>query len=180
MSLFGVGINDIPGSGRSKEYKIWMNMLKRCYCKSYQKSKPSYAGVTVCDEWLTFSNFKKWIDKQDWHGKQLDKDIVEPGNKVYRPDACCFIPQSLNSILNKCLSDRSPVGFTKHKKTGKFVAQIRMAGKNIYLGLFSSETEASKAYRIAKGAILKEEADKQSDLRVRNGLIKHSEVILSV
>lgn len=180
MKLFGVGINDVRGSSKTKEYKTWMNMMKRCYCYSYQKSKPSYIGVTVCDEWLTFSNFKAWMKKQDWEGRQLDKDIIKPGNKVYAPEYCCFISQRLNSIMNKCLSDNAPLGFTEQKTTGRFIAQIRMAGKNIYLGSFLSKAEAALAYRKAKSNLLIEESKKHKDVRVINGLISHSEVVLSV
>lgn len=31
----------------------------------------------MADEWNTFSNFKNWMEKQNWEDKQLDKDIID-------------------------------------------------------------------------------------------------------
>lgn len=62
------------------------------------KNKPTYEGCTVCDEWLYFSNFKKWFDENYIEGFQLDKDIIIRGNKVYSPQTCCFVPKEINII----------------------------------------------------------------------------------
>lgn len=75
-------------------YMRWMSMLKRCYDEGSLSRDPSYAGVTVCDEWLTFSNFKSWMEKQDWEGKCLDKGLK--GGREYSPSTCLFISGDLN------------------------------------------------------------------------------------
>ena len=79
-------------------YRAWTAMLKRCYNPTYQANNPTYIGCTVCDEWLTFSNFKKWMMRQDFQGKQLDKDLLVKGNKLYSPETCVFVDGMINTF----------------------------------------------------------------------------------
>lgn len=155
----GVGINDAdyivnPG-GRKMQGKLmcpfytrWCNMIKRCYDKNTLKKRKSYDGCSVCDEWLTFSNFKKWMESQEWDGKHLDKDILTMGNKIYSPETCFFVSNRINN-LHRCIS--KPSGFNKHKTTGKWRAYFYFEGKQKHLGLHASKKEAAiaaAAYRI--------------------------------
>lgn len=98
--LCGVGVNDadyiispiVNGvQVRCPFYNRWKDMIYRCYSEVSQKGNPTYKACTVCDEWLLFSNFKKWMEKQDWKGKQIDKDIKVKGNKEYGPDTCLLV-----------------------------------------------------------------------------------------
>lgn len=104
----GVGINDADYPVRIRShikqdgtfldewrcpfYTKWQKMLSRCYGK-YNKSQKfnSYDQVEVCQEWLRFSNFKSWMEKQDWESKELDKDLLSGESKIYSPETCCFI-----------------------------------------------------------------------------------------
>ena len=61
---------------------------------------PTYKGCSVSEEWLRFSNFKRWMEKQDWDGKQLDKDILFEGNKVYSAETCVFVTSVVNSFTS--------------------------------------------------------------------------------
>jgi hypothetical protein len=80
----GKGINDMPiGFTKNKIYLLWKGMLRRCYSSVHQRTHPSYIGASVCEEWLTLSNFVAWVESQDMEGKELDKDILCPGNKRY-------------------------------------------------------------------------------------------------
>ena len=115
--VYGVGINDadyvvkewetigyVKGKRKQKivwecpYYRVWVNMLKRCYSTKYKEIRPTYEGCVVSDEWLTFSNFKSWMDCQDWEGKQLDKDILFERNKIYSADTCVFVTPMVNSF----------------------------------------------------------------------------------
>ena len=73
-------------------------MLARCYSAKFQEHCPTYTGCTVAEDWLKFSNFKDWMEKQQWEGKQLDKDILFEGNKVYGPDTCVFVSPMVNTF----------------------------------------------------------------------------------
>lgn len=105
--VYGFGIADAPVSyrdakGRVKpcpHYTAWESMLIRCYSKERRRSYPSYEGCTVDERWRLFSSFREWREKQDWVGKQLDKDLLVEGNKVCGPDTCAMISRSLNTFI---------------------------------------------------------------------------------
>ena len=159
-------------------YRKWADMLNRCYNPKFQERDPTYIGVTVCEEWLTFSRFKSWMETQDWEGMELDKDIIKPGNKMYSPETCCFVPRALNGLLNDRGSARGdcPRGVTFYQS--KYIARCGFNGKNKYLGLFSTPEEASLVYRKFKANLVAEIAFEQVDERIEHGLMLHAGLIL--
>lgn len=155
--VFGVGLNDYKGMPKpenyDKFYRMWVNMLKRCYSSSYHKRKPSYIGCTVDPDWLVLSNFISWVSFQEWEDKQLDKDILHPGNKIYSKDFCCFVDKRINSFVTERQADRGdyPIGVNFHKVTGKFVAQVNTGiGYQTHLGTFDTPELAHQAWLQAK------------------------------
>lgn len=159
--VFGIGINDADYPTQRKlpawicpYYKTWKSMLGRCYYDS-EKYRPYYNGVTVCEEWLTFSNFKAWMENQSWEDCQLDKDIILEGNKMYSPEFCCFVPRYINILLTDRQAARGdyPIGVSYKKNCSKFVASIRDVTSK-YLGLFDTPDEAHRAWRKAKAKII--------------------------
>ena len=184
--VFGVGTNDatyaIERSGPDGKrlpcpyYVAWKDMLKRAYSPAYRARQPTYIGVTVCEEWHSFMAFRAWMETQEWEGKQLDKDIIAPGNKVYSPDTCVFVPQALNSLLTDHAAARGkwPIGVCWNKQTRNFRAQITIAGRKKYLGLFTCPHEAHMAWRKAKVRIVRGAAREQDDPRVYAGLMRHA------
>lgn len=150
--IYGFGINDADYMVTYKDggklfrceiYKTWSNMLKRCYCEKDIMHNPAYRDCSVCDEWLTFSNFYKWMVRQEWAGLQLDKDFIESGNKIYSPSTCVFVDSRINSLFAKSSTAK---GFRFNKKSKKFEARCRVKGECVHLGTFSSEKEAKSAY----------------------------------
>ena len=179
----GVGINDAdyPVSPRVNSKKIkcpfyrrWENMLKRCYSAVDQAKRPTYIGCTVCDEWLTFSNFKMWMEGQEWQGKQLDKDLLVEGNRVYSPDTCVFIDIMTNSFTIDCGAARGswPIGVILHKYNGRFSARCSnpFSKEQEHLGYFACPQEAHKAWLARKHELACQLADLQSDVRVAQAL----------
>ena len=138
--VYGVGINDTDYVFETKEYKTWRNMLERWYCKKTQDKFPTYKGCTVCDEWHTFSNFKRWFQSNYIDGWELDKDILSINNKVYSPQTCCFVPRELNSCLRRSVVNKEVGIYTT--KLGKYIATINVDGKRRYLGTFESFEDA--------------------------------------
>ncbi len=149
-------------------------MLKRCYSETYHKQKPSYIDCYVCDEWLKLSNFKSWMQKQDWEGKQLDKDILVEGNKVYSPETCVFVSNEVNQfIVDGNPNGKLLKGVMWRADKGKYLAQVgRKKGNSGYIGLFNTEQAAHDAYIREKRVIAHELASKQSDPRVRRLLME--------
>lgn len=187
--VYGVAVNDanyivskygyVDGKykviWRCQYYQRWIKMLERCYASQALNRKPSYKGCAVCDEWLTFSNFKAWMEKQDWEGKCMDKDILFEGNKVYSPETCVFVDQSVNKFLCDRAADRGDykIGVGLSKNGNKFVARCRnpFSGKLENLGVYDSEGGANKAWMERKYQHAKEIASKQADKRVANALL---------
>lgn len=193
--VYGVGINDAdyvvkvseadysgrnPSGGYKKKlvwvcpfYRVWTDMLGRCYSDKLQEKYPTYKGCSVAQEWLTFSNFKGWMGKQDYKDKQLDKDILLEGNKVYSPDTCVFVSCAVNLFVTDSGKAREewPIGVYWDKSSEKFKAQISINGKQKFLGYFTCPQEAHKAWLAAKLELAYALAAEQTDSRVAEALI---------
>ena len=166
--VYGVGINDanyvvqiretLSGTGNNRRRKLvwkcpyysrWQSMLERCYSERYLNKNPSYTGCKVHPDWLLFSNFKSWMEKQPWRSMHLDKDILGKG-KLYSPKTCIFIPKELNTFLCDSFRKRGEykLGVSFRNKTGKYESKIKdpFRGKTIWLGAYLCEDEAYQSW----------------------------------
>lgn len=104
--VYGKGINDMPknwtveNEWNHRIYQLWVNMLKRCYSEKWHETRPTYIDCTVCERWLTLSNFVEDIVKIDNYDYErfmtgeleLDKDIKLNGKcKEYSLENCMFV-----------------------------------------------------------------------------------------
>ena len=152
-------------------YQAWKNMLARCYNVKYQKLNTTYVGCSVCKEWLTFSNFKSWMEQQDWEGKHLDKDLLFYKNNIYSPETCLFIDRRLNNFLVKCDKRRGefPLGVSKNRT--RFTASCWEDGNDRqYEGSYTTPELAHEAWQKAKIKIAYTLKDKQTDPNVVKGI----------
>ena len=192
--VYGVGINDadyvverketIEVDGKIKQrvvwvcpyYRTWKNMLKRCYSDKYQERQPTYKGCSVSEEWLTFSNFKRWMERQDFEGKQLDKDLLFEGNKVYSAETCTFVTRGVNLFTTDRGNNRGEwlIGVCWNKRDGVFMSQCSnpFTKKREYLGLFVNELEAHQAWLKRKLELAHLLAAEQTDERVAEALVE--------
>ena len=120
-SVLGVGF---LGYGKYKtankrihtnEYVAWRNMIARCYDESLRNKYPTYHDCTVCDDWLNFQNFARWYQDNvpnNYECWEVDKDILNDGNRVYSPETCKFALKLENIRKAKCVevSAVSPCG----------------------------------------------------------------------
>ena len=186
-SVYGVGIvgtkypTKVSGV-ETKEYLLWRSMLARCYSDVYKKKKPTYEGCEVSENFVYYEHFYEWCNKQIGFGNEgwhLDKDLLVKGNKVYNESTCVFIPHEINSMLTKCTASRGEylIGVCWNKKDKAFIARVcKNKGKREHLGFFKTEIEAFNAYKIAKEAFVKEQANKwksQIDERAYNALMNY-------
>ena len=172
--VYGVGVNDwgssIKVNGRNlQEYDLWHCMLRRSFDEKRKQKYPTYNDVTCSKEWLSMTKFIEDISKMKGFGLkgwELDKDILQKGNKLYSKETCCFVPHEINMLLTKSDKARGecPVGVNFDKATGKFRAQIRINGKSKFLGRFATPEEAFQAYKTAKEAQIKVVAQKWKHL----------------
>jgi hypothetical protein len=163
VKTFGVGINDVPYSRHTRVYNCWINMLKRCY-KSGERHR-AYADCSVCDEWLTFSNFKRWYDANYREGYTIDKDILIKGNREYHPEKCCFVPNEINTLFMKNIRARNGcgigVGYRPNKcKSKPYYVHFSVFRKTMHVGSFATKEEAFEAYKKAKELVIKKTAFK--------------------
>jgi hypothetical protein len=158
-----------------KYYMTWYNMLKRCYSHKCQIKIPTYIGCTVCEEWLRFSNFKAWMETQDWEGKCLDKDILIQGNKIYSPNTCIFVTEAINKLFTKCDASRGEykLGVCFNKEKGKYRARCTVYGKEKHLGYYLTEEEAYQVYVSFKTAHIRNIALEQSDERLKQAMLNY-------
>ena len=187
-SVYGVGVlgtkYPISDGGRdTKEYELWKNMLKRCYNDDCKKKQPTYEDCEASENFKYYEYFYEWCHKQIGFGNegwQLDKDLLVKGNKVYSENTCVFIPREINSLLIKREASRGEhlIGVCWCSKDKAFIAQVRKnKGKREWLGYFKTEIEAFKAYKTAKEAFVKEQANKWKDKiddRAYNALMKYT------
>jgi len=179
----GFGFIDVEGAsiGRNmtKEYRLWNDMINRCYNEKELNRNPTYKDCHVSEDWRYLSNFKEWCNQQigfDQDGWQLDKDILIKGNKLYSEATCCFVPPEINTLILKAdrIRGKYPIGVYEDKQAGKFKVRISVEGKHKHVGRYYCEKEAFYAYKVAKEAYIKEVANKwkgQIDPRVYGALM---------
>ena len=138
----GIGIYDTDNVDcHNLSYRIWREMICRCYGKS-QLKRPSYIGCKVCEEWLTYSNYKEWYDEHYIEGFEIDKDLLS--GKLYSPQTCVFLPSEINSFLvvKKHENKKSKLPIGVFEGEGAYIANCG----NVYLGSFKDLEMARNAY----------------------------------
>lgn len=183
--VYGVGINDAEFSTGRNEYRtpsyaLWRSILNRCY-GSISKKCLYYANCSVCEEWKTYSLFKKFYDQNYVKGYHIDKDILKRGNKVYSPETCCFVPPEINTLIVKHDATRGdlPIGVSRlSNNPHRYRAIVRIYGRYITIGNYDTPEEAFAAYKSAKEAHIQEMATQYFNEgkiteKVYNALMNH-------
>ena len=175
-SIYGVGYlgegeYKVKENGKNKkEYKIYQNMLQRCYDPKYQERYPTYKGCTVEDYLLNFQHMVEWI-KENYYEvpgerMELDKDILYKGNKIYSRETCIFVPQRINNLFTK--SDKSrgkdPIGVDQLPSGNYRVYCNNRYGKRVSLGTYKTKEEAFQVYKNYKEKVIKEVIDSYENI----------------
>lgn len=152
---------------RSESYLKWHDMLNRCYNAKFHERQPQYRGCTVCEEWLNYSNFKVWYDRNKVPGMtlDLDKDILFKGNKEYSPTTVAFVPHEINTLFINCKKNRGdlPIGVHFDNGKGKYRAAMAFMGEQIKLGTFDTVEAAFARYKEYKEDFIKDMAEQYKD-----------------
>jgi hypothetical protein len=158
MLVCGIGICDIHckteiQGKKDRWYVTWHSAI--CRCAPYEQERyPTYKGCMLDPRWHKASHFKRWFDKYYVEGYHLDKDILVPGNKIYGPDTCCFVPPEINSLFlsRKASRGKYPQGVSKSSDSRCLVVVMSKYGKQTFLGNFSfvSLDKAVQCYNEAK------------------------------
>lgn len=172
VGYVGEGEYNATENGRStRVYDTWHDMLRRCYDPKSLKKYRTYTGCEVCEEWHNFQNFASWYDENYYEicGERmvLDKDILTKGNKVYSPETCCFVSNSINLLFTKRNTSRGelPIGVCFDKRRNKYKSQCNIGtGKTKFLGNYNTKEEAFNAYKQFKEALIKKVANNYLEL----------------
>lgn len=130
-------------------YRIHHNIKNRCYNKK-QKGYHNYGGrgITVCGRWLeSFENFFDDVIRGYEKGLELDR-IDNDGN--YEPSNVRWVTKQQNAMNRGNTGGNSKYkGVLFNKRNSKWFSRIKVNGVSIYLGEYTNEIDAAKAYNKA-------------------------------
>ena len=103
---------------------------------------------------------------------QLDKDILNKGNKIYSPETCVFVPQRINNLFTKSNKIRGgyPIGVNYSQNCNCLCVRCSILcedkKKNKHLGYFSLDEpfKAFSTYKNFKENYIKKVADEYKEL----------------
>ena len=135
------------GLGCHRLYNIWRGMKARCYNEKNPKYKHYGArGIQICDIWLDINNFIEDMYPDYKEGLSLDRVDVD-GN--YEPDNCRWTDKYTQSQNTRDIQSNNTSGYrgvSWSKKLNKWIVQIWVDARGMYLGRYSSSLEATKVY----------------------------------
>jgi len=186
--VYGVGINDvmIPYFTKTRTWKTWSGIIRRTDKRDLkwlsQTGKDQYIDCTLDPRWFKLSVFKEWIEQwDDFENKEVDKDILIPGNKIYGPDTCLMVRPIVNAWfrLKKHGGGDLPRGvclntaWKKGRSPKPYRAQITpIGGKRTGLGYYATIEEASAVFEKARKEQIKILIETETDLKVKDALVK--------
>lgn len=128
-------------------YHVWYEMIQRCNNRNH-KSYIDYGarGIDVCDRWIKIENFIEDMYPSYKDGLTLDR---RNNNLGYSPDNCRWTNRTVQSRNKRKIQSNNKSGYkgvSWHKSSNKWISQISVNNKKIYLGIFNTPEEAAKAY----------------------------------
>ncbi len=140
--VLGRGLNDadypvqkrgVTGSWRCPYYTAWYRMLA--------------TKDPVHDDWLLFSRFKRWMAKQIWEKRLLDRELLGDG-KLFCESHCCFLDRATYKAVRDIKNGRVGGIDTPHGLKVPKPFRVTAAGK--HHGYFETLKEAEHEWREAR------------------------------
>jgi hypothetical protein len=147
---------------QKKSYKVWTDMIRRCYNDCFTKNE-TYLNCYVDENWWNYENFEKWFDNNYYElGSEkicLDKDTLFKNNKCYSENTCVFVPNNVNVLFIKSNKTRGslPLGVRKNGTT--FQARLSKNNKSVVISSHSTIEDAFYAYKTTKESYIKQVAN---------------------
>ena len=130
---------------QTRIYRIWSAMKGRCLNKNNTGYKYyGGRGVTICEEWIKFNQFKDWAFKNGYEDHlEIDREEND-GN--YEPNNCRWTSRSTQNANRRkkqgCASQF--IGVHWNKILNKWPSQIEYLGEKINIGCYDNESEAAR------------------------------------
>lgn len=129
-------------NANSRLHVTWANMKRRCLNPRGSEVE-KYAGINLCDEWMSFEPFMEW-SMANGYTDQLTLDRIE-SSKGYCPENCRYVDYNVQAA-NRQITDKNTSGHVGISwDRGRWVAKVQWQRKQIHLGRFSDIAQAIKA-----------------------------------
>ena len=174
VGYIGEGKYEVSKNNKhTKCYQTWHGMLRRCYNSKHQEEHHTYVNCKVLEDWHNFQNFGEW-DEDNYYEiegerMELDKDILIKHNKIYSPETCMYMPQTINLLFTKRQNYRGKSVIGTSPVNGKYLVQCHLINlktgksKQKTLGYYDTEIEAFEVYKYHKEKNIKQVADYYKD-----------------
>ena len=187
IGYLGEGKYKVTEHGKlTRVYSTWYSMIERCYDEKYHEIRPTYINCEVDKDWLNFQKYGKWFSDNyyeiDNETMCLDKDILCKGNKIYSPDTCVFVPQTINKLFVKSNKSRGDSVIGTSLYHGKYEVKCWLfnpetgKSKQEHLGRYETQEKAFEVYKYCKEKNIKQIADyykEQITINVYNALYRY-------
>ena len=131
----------------TREYWTWQAMLRRC--RDPHSAFYAYyggRGITVCERWLSFTNFLADMGSRP-AGTSIER---QDNNKGYAPENCYWGTRQQQAINQRRKPRASRFfGVERSRDRRSWCARIKVSNKRYYLGTFRDEIDAARAYDAA-------------------------------
>lgn len=132
--------------------------------KKYDNIHKCYDDVTMWQGWIDEpKSFVRWYLENyyevDGEEMVIDKDLFSGKSKIYSPDTCCILPQTINVLLTNCQKhyfengeNGLPLGISRSRDGYYGTIQFTGTGKRMKLSEWSTPEEAFAEYKVMKEA----------------------------
>lgn len=133
------------GQHKTKIYKLWLNINRRCYDKnSTRYSDWGGRGITVCNEWQdNFENFKEWCLNNEYSEK-LTLDRID-NNGHYAPNNCRFTDKSTQGANKRKYKSNTSGYIGIYKNGAGYYFEISYKNNTYRETKFKTKLDAVKA-----------------------------------
>lgn len=127
-------------------YNIWKGMRHRVNSTNERKIKSYKAkGITVCEEWGNFLNFKDWAINNGY-SDELSIDRID-NNGNYEPSNCRWTSNSVQLANTRKLINSNTSGYrgVSELENGVFHSYISIDNTRVNIGYYDTALKAAKA-----------------------------------
>ena len=151
---------------KEEKQSRYFNMKAGCE-KQYQDRNPRYRGAFMCELWeKSKESYYEWLDKNFYevpgeNQMDVDKDILQYGNKQYHPDLCLVVPHNINVFYETIEVGKSNIA--QNPLTKKYSVKVKSGDRWIRSKDIDTYNHALDTYCDIKQGILVSKAKALKD-----------------